>query len=1660
MFNDSEEKNNAIMSHNIAQRLALNIDSHIVVDAGAGTGKTRTIIDRVIEHYLSADQRATRILPKPDRPSKLESGLISAEPKNRIDLEDHKGLLPSEVVLLTFTTKAADEIRDRLRKKLVNLSLGSKYDDGKNMTDPRILRAGLSEQFLYLLEDAPIGTIDSFFSQLITPYRGILGNSLNYEQMTGSERIMLKDSALNTLWRLPSYPLSTAVDAGIHPDDVENLISSRDRIQQFYSSRRRAMSVISSLSQKSLFLDEASENLTDDDSRISSVKLQEKLMSSMDEEILNHFNQEINKLIEDYCETIKENITLYGGGWNVNTRISSLDYLSQNLPETNVLDKLVWLSNVIQCTASRPSIISMLSKDGAKPTFFGGGKKTYLPNDNYWERGIENVTSMNPKLILFTNKFRSMWDSNDSDLILHHVKMIMLLETESPPFTPPNWLSTFASISDILPNQAPFDEKLIYRFSIKQEAQHLDDLRIVLSGFLKILSRLKQIDELHDFSDTRDLVRDLLLSRCPEICRNFYHQSVIDALDNKNNLKPWSDEHIYLALEKLKNLESNPSLAGESFSYLQEIRRDIEYRFELLKKIRRRYRAFVIDEAQDNSTLQWQILSRLWGERLFKKDEIKPPDTPWQPTICYVGDIKQSIYAFRQAEVGGFIRYSNYLRQINKHEFTSIKILTESPPLRMKDKSRDPRNANPFTISRASKHLERGGQDLDNWINFNHYDEQEPPSSEEIKLRREGVISLKINYRTDGGLLNMMNEWWKDIFSPRHRKIPSANFYANSQILSPNNDVPGAIEWLCPVDNKVSSDPPIDLNEYIDPFSIRSSTSHERQALMIALRIKSLVEGEPIRVRAISKEIGWNILPKINKVSPGEIMVLLPTRNKIGNLLIGYLEDFGISVQSDKEGDILEHPATHTLNGLIQFLARPHDRHYASWVARSCLIGFNDEQLDNFIRGSNDSENLLERLSSLTINSRQKNLVNRWIELSKKGRLSQILEDTIDNSDLLLTFPDSISSNNIEHFIQLINSLGTEVGGDIIVIADRLREFSARSSSSIEDPKITSEDSVKVMSIHKSKGLESSVVFLVNIFSQAQTTTNQDARSRVMVSPELFAGNPKPWGDDDIVVPATWLHTKRLSQARTDAEARRLFYVGATRAKNRLILVGSPSGTVWRDNKDGEESNESSLSIPWKYQSPIPQLGQMWLESLRQKSYNSGNNDSPWHIDSDFSIDGTPKPPGQLDFNFNIDPFSIQINSYVGNNLLPGITILHHPDCFNFGTNGSEKIYTPMQKILRKDKIAKKFSNLSTEKIEPRNDLLSVVKIQPSRLSILSQCSRRHWIETRGGISSNPIISEFRDIKSSYLPGGIDAATLGNIIHRIVEIGIPNPGKLDSDSPILPDLWIQPSANNLLNPTIHKQVYNEILPANIKSSEINPLVVKMIQRLVDGKLGSLVSGNEIDGIKVEGLRTEMPFHISFEVSTENLFLKRWTPNGQNPISQIKSTSIVMDGLIDLVLCTNGDEDGPSIRPIDLKTEEAIKLFSNDTDGLLESLGKDSLKPSCLSEDQMLHHHRMQLVIYHRALEKIESKRDNPRKVLRPAIWVGVTGRLVEYPEEMFDEANKELDVILSQAARISLDPDDSILNHPPLSIENSDTCQSCPFHQEPFPICGPIKQEP
>ena len=111
------EDNSEPITLNTGQRLALNLDSHIVIDAGAGTGKTMTIVERVVQHYLEKDQRATRLLPTPERPRELEGGTLISPSSQRMNLQDWEGLLPAEVVLLTFTVAAADQMRDKLRKK-------------------------------------------------------------------------------------------------------------------------------------------------------------------------------------------------------------------------------------------------------------------------------------------------------------------------------------------------------------------------------------------------------------------------------------------------------------------------------------------------------------------------------------------------------------------------------------------------------------------------------------------------------------------------------------------------------------------------------------------------------------------------------------------------------------------------------------------------------------------------------------------------------------------------------------------------------------------------------------------------------------------------------------------------------------------------------------------------------------------------------------------------------------------------------------------------------------------------------------------------------------------------------------------------------------------------------------------------------------------------------------------------------------------------------------------------------------------------------------------------------------------------------------------------------------------------------------------------------
>lgn len=86
----------------------------------------------------------------------------------------------------------------------------------------------------------------------------------------------------------------------------------------------------------------------------------------------------------------------------------------------------------------------------------------------------------------------------------------------------------------------------------------------------------------------------------------------------------------------------------------------------LAKAIRRRYRVAIIDEFQDTDPVQLDIFSNIYLEKNYVKS-IKA--NPQLGAYCYIiGDPKQSIYAFRNADINSYIKAKNLIKNIAKPE--------------------------------------------------------------------------------------------------------------------------------------------------------------------------------------------------------------------------------------------------------------------------------------------------------------------------------------------------------------------------------------------------------------------------------------------------------------------------------------------------------------------------------------------------------------------------------------------------------------------------------------------------------------------------------------------------------------------------------------------------------------------------------------------------------------------------------------------------------------------------------------------------------------------------------------------------------------------------------------------------------------------------------
>jgi ATP-dependent helicase/nuclease subunit A len=322
---------------------------------------------------------------------------------------------------------------------------------------------------------------------------------------------------------------------------------------------------------------------------------------------------------------------------------------------------------------------------------------------------------------------------------------------------------------------------------------------------------------------------------------------------------------------------------------------------------------------------------------------------------------------------------------------------------------------------------------------------------------------------------------------------------------------------------------------------------------------------------------------------------LILTRRK-GERLAPYaraLKSLNIPVEVSGAGAFGESPEVKVLMVLLRALADPQDALSLITVLRGPLFGISDTELFAFKRaggwfsifhenGNIPPASSVTRAHLALVALRR---YYRWTRiLPAAAALDRILEDT-GYLAFAATRPGGVDAGDVLHAVDQIRQ-EVETGGSLADAADAL-EADDEASNEVEslplEPGRT--DVVRLMNLHKAKGLEADVVFLAD--PSGGVTPRVDAHI------ERTERKSRGWlkivrkTEDSFVTKllgehADWPAHEAAELPYLNAEEDRLLYVAATRARNKLII--SRAVTNVRTSAWGILNNFLAQSI----ETPIP----------------------------------------------------------------------------------------------------------------------------------------------------------------------------------------------------------------------------------------------------------------------------------------------------------------------------------------------------------------------------------------------------------------------------------------------------------------------------------------
>ena len=555
-------------------------------------------------------------------------------------------------------------------------------------------------------------------------------------------------------------------------------------------------------------------------------------------------------------------------------------------------------------------------------------------------------------------------------------------------------------------------------------------------------------------------------------------------------------EYMYTILEKLKNL-----ILEFSDRFYQKKREknimdfnDMEHlalkmlvkkdelgnvvKTDIAKRYEEKFEEIDIDEYQDSNLVQEYILTSVSkGNNIFM-----------------VGDVKQSIYKFRQARPQLFIeKYNKYKLYPGDNEDRKIQLFKNF---------RSRKNILDFTNLVFENIMSKELGDID--YNQDEY----------LNLGASYVDISEQNLKTEIEIIDTSDE--------------------DNDIWKTEQELDNNIENI-EGDNQTE--------ERVEDVVL--------EARFVAKKIKELIDS---KYQVVDKKLGKR------DIKYKDISILLRSMTGVANIYEKEISELGIPVYSDSSGEYLQSTEIETIMSLLRIINNPMQDIPLVTVMRSPIGNFTDNELIE-IRMNDRNSNFYDALTKTNTPKVKKFLglleelredeqymaLDEWIwniyiKTGYMNYVSLMPNGNLRVSNLKMLFErakqyESASFKGLFNFINFIDKI----------------KFN---SEDLTSAKIIGENEnvVRIMSIHKSKGLEFPVVILAGTGKQFNF---QDLNEKILLDQDLGIG--PQYINSERHIEFKTLAKKALSikaKNETISEEMRVLYVALTRAKEKLIVVG------------------------------------------------------------------------------------------------------------------------------------------------------------------------------------------------------------------------------------------------------------------------------------------------------------------------------------------------------------------------------------------------------------------------------------------------------------------------------------------------------------------------